>query len=146
MTGGQQHPATGFTLMGEKTKAVDFVALCRALGVESVRTIDPLDYEETMKVIKEEMARPGPSVIVTTRPCVLMPTRIMDRPYEVVLDECNGCSACFRIGCPAIYPSKELTEKGRPKAEIDSALCSGCTLCSQVCRPEAIIPRPEVTA
>ncbi len=139
MTGGQQHPGTGFTLMGEKTRAVDYVELCKALGVESVREVDPLDFEATKKVVEEEVKRPGPSVIVTKRPCVLMPNRIMDQPYYVDLELCNGCSACFRIGCPAISPSKELTEKGRPKAEIDAALCTGCTLCAQVCKPEAIV-------
>jgi len=139
MTGGQEHPATGRTLMGEETKAVDFVELAKALGVESVRTIDPLKYEDSMKVIKEEVERPGPSVIVTTSPCVLMPKRIMDTPYEVILEDCNGCSACFRIGCPAIYPSKELAKGKFPKAEIDAALCTGCTLCAQICRPEAIV-------
>jgi len=139
MTGGQQHPATGHTLMGQKTKQVDFVALCTALGVDSVRTVDPFDYEATLKAIEEEVKRPGPSVIITTRPCVLMPQRIMETPYEVLLDVCNGCSACFRIGCPAIAPSKELTERGRPKAEIDPNLCTGCTLCAQLCQPEAIV-------
>jgi len=139
MTGGQQHPATGYTLMGETTKAVNFVSLCQSLGVESVRTVDPLNYEETLKVVQEEIDRPGPSVIITTRPWVLMPKRIMDLPYEVLLDICNGCSACFRIGCPAIMPSQELTERGHPKAQIDPELCTGCTLCAQVCQPEAIV-------
>lgn len=139
MTGGQEHPATGRTLMGQEAKTVDFEALAKALGVESVRTVDPYDYDATMQVVKEEVARPGPSVIITSRPCVLMPQRIMDRPYEVLLDVCNGCSACFRIGCPAIYASKEKTPKGLPKAEIDPTLCTGCTLCAQVCVPEAIV-------
>jgi indolepyruvate ferredoxin oxidoreductase alpha subunit len=142
MTGGQEHPATGHTLMGQPTKRIDFVALCRALGVDSVRTVDPYDYEATLAAVQEEVARPGTSVIITTRPCVLMPQRIMETPYEVLLDQCNGCSACFRIGCPAIYPSREKTGKGHPKAEIDPALCTGCTLCAQVCRPEAIVLSP----
>lgn len=139
MTGGQEHPATGHTLMGEETKAVDFVQLCHALGVDSVRTVDPYDYDATLEAIEEETKRPGPSVVITSRPCVLMPQRIMDSPYEVLLDVCNGCSACFRIGCPAIYPSPQKTDKGHPKAEIDPTLCTGCTLCAQVCRPEAIV-------
>ena len=145
MTGGQQHPATGYTLMGQPTKQVDYVELCRALGVDSVQTLDPYDYEATLKAVQEEVARPGPSVIVTSRPCVLMPQRIMDRPYEVLLDLCNGCSACFRIGCPAIAPSKERTERDRPKAEIDAELCTGCTLCAQLCQPEAIVLKEPAT-
>lgn len=143
MTGGQEHPGTGRTLMGEEAKRVDFVELCKALGVESVREADAYDYKGTISIIKEEVKKEGPSVIITSRPCVLMPKRIMDKPYTVILDLCNGCSACFRIGCPAISTSKELTKKKRPKAVIDPALCTGCTLCAQVCKPEAIVLAEE---
>jgi indolepyruvate ferredoxin oxidoreductase alpha subunit len=101
--------------------------------------MDPLKYEETLEIIQEEVNRPGPSVIITTQPCVLMPRRIMETPYEVDLELCNGCSLCFRLGCPAIYPSEEKNKRGKPKAEIDPTLCTGCTLCAQVCKPEAII-------
>jgi len=139
MTGGQNHPATGYTLMGEKTKEVNLVELCKALGVESVREIDPYDYESTLEVIRTELKRPGPSVIITNKPCVLMPKRVMDRPYKVILEDCNGCSACFRIGCPAISPSKEMTPRNHPKAVIDPLLCTGCTICAQICKPEAIV-------
>ncbi len=146
MTGGQENPVTGHTLMGEDTKVIDFEVLCRALGVESVRKVDALNYEESLKVVQEEIERPGPSVIITNRPCALMPKRIYDQPYEVDLELCNGCSACFRIGCPAILPSKELTKKNRPKAEIDATLCTGCTLCAQICKPEAIVLQPQPEA
>ncbi len=139
MTGGQQHPATGYTLMGEETKQVDIAKVCEALGVESVRKADAYDYKGSMEIIKEEVNRPGPSVILTDRPCVLMPRRIMEQPYTVISDLCNGCSACFRIGCPAIMTSTEMTKRNRPKAIIDPQLCTGCTLCAQVCQPEAIV-------
>jgi len=143
MTGGQQHPATGYTLMGEETKAVDFAQLCKALGVESVREVDAYDLKASIDVIKEETSRPGPSVILTNRPCVLMPKRVMDKPYTVDLELCNGCTACFRIGCPAIMPSKEMTKRNKPKAVIDPVLCTGCSLCAQVCKPEAIVLAEE---
>jgi len=139
MTGGQQHPATGYTLMGEPTKQVDLAELCKALGVESVRNADAYDYKGSMEIIKEEVNRPGPSVVLTDRPCVLMPKRIMEQPYTVISDLCNGCSACFRIGCPAIMTSTEMTKRNRPKAIIDPILCTGCSLCTQVCKPEAIV-------
>jgi indolepyruvate ferredoxin oxidoreductase alpha subunit len=143
MTGGQQHPATGYTLMGKETKEVNLAELCKSLGVESVHEVDPYDYKATLDLLKEELKRPGPSVVITTKPCVLMPKRVMDRPYEVILEDCNGCSACFRIGCPAISTSKELTKRKRPKAIIDPLLCTGCSLCAQICKPEAIVLVPE---
>jgi indolepyruvate ferredoxin oxidoreductase alpha subunit len=108
--------------------------------VESVRVVDAYDYQGTLNVIKEEISREEPSVILTDRPCVLMPKRIRDKPYTVDLVLCNGCSACFKIGCPAILKSEELTGRKKPKAEIDTAQCTGCTLCVQICKPEAIIP------
>ena len=125
--------------MGEPAHAVDLAELCKALGVKNFREIDPYDYDNTLKVIKEEMAKPGPSVILTSRPCVLMPKRIMDEPYAVDLELCNACSACFRISCPAIAAAEETNEHGSPKAIIDPTLCTGCTLCSQICPTDAIV-------
>jgi indolepyruvate ferredoxin oxidoreductase, alpha subunit len=143
MTGGQQHPATGRTLMGEDATRVDIPTLCRALGVHSVRELDAYDYDAALAMIKEEMDRPGPSVIITTRPCVLMPKRIMNEPYVVDLELCTACGACFRISCPAIAASTETNKHGHPKAIIDDTLCTGCTLCAQVCPPEAIILKSQ---
>jgi indolepyruvate ferredoxin oxidoreductase alpha subunit len=72
-----------------------------------------------------------------------MPVRIMDEPYVVDAELCNGCSACFRISCPAIAASHETTKHGRPKAVIDETLCTGCTLCAQICQPEAIVLKSQ---
>jgi indolepyruvate ferredoxin oxidoreductase alpha subunit len=78
-------------------------------------------------------------VIITNRPCVLMPRRIMDEPYVVDLETCTACSLCFRISCPAISASEETNKRGNPKAVIDETLCTGCTLCAQICPEEAIV-------
>ena len=144
MTGGQQHPATGKTLMGEDAGVIDIEALCHGLGIRNFRRVDAYDYNATLAAIKEEMSNRGPSVIVTDRPCVLMPKRIMDEPYVVDLELCNGCSACFRISCPAIAAAKETNEHGKPKAVIDTTLCTGCTLCAQICKPEAIVLQSQL--
>ncbi|MCX6834228.1 MAG: indolepyruvate ferredoxin oxidoreductase subunit alpha [candidate division Zixibacteria bacterium] len=143
MTGGQQHPATGKTLMGDAAGVIDIEALCHGLGIRNFRRVDAYDYETTLAAIKEEISKPGPSVIVTDRPCVLMPKRIMDEPYVVDLELCNGCSACFRISCPAISAADETNEHGHPKAIIDPTLCTGCTLCAQICKPEAIVLKSQ---
>jgi indolepyruvate ferredoxin oxidoreductase alpha subunit len=143
MTGGQQHPGTGKTLMEQDTTRLDIAEVAKAVGVKSVQTLDAYDYDAALKMISEEMAKPGPSVIITTRPCVLMPTRIMDEPYVVDLELCTACSACFRISCPAIAASSETNKHGHPKAVIDETLCTGCTLCAQICPPEAIILKSQ---
>jgi indolepyruvate ferredoxin oxidoreductase alpha subunit len=139
MTGGQDHPGTSKTLMGDATHAINLVQLCKALGVEHVRTIDPFNQEETLAVLKEEIAREAPSVVITTKPCVLFPSKLKPATkFHVILEKCTACGACFRIGCPAISTATEKNEKGRAKSMIDLELCTGCTLCAQVCPEEAI--------
>ncbi len=140
MTGGQDHPGTSKTLMGEKTHAVNLPDLCRALGVEHIREVDPYDLDETYRVLEEEIERDAPSVVITNRPCMLFPKKIKEKPYTVDTAKCTACGMCFRVGCPSISASDEKTEKGRNKAEIDPVTCTGCSICAQVCPSDAIIP------
>jgi len=130
MTGFQDHPGTGKTLMGEETHALDLAELSRAVGVESVREIDPWNIEESEKVIKEEIDAPHTSVIISRRGCVLR-ERHAGVPFRVEEEECTGCRRCLRLGCPALVMRGEV-------ALIDSDLCVGCGMCASVCRPGAI--------
>ena len=143
MTGGQQHPGTGQTLMGDHAGKTEIEEVVRALGVKNVRRLDAYQYDEALATIREEMDKPGPSVIITSRPCVLMPKRIMDEPYVIDLEGCTGCAACFQISCPAIAASTETNKHGHPKAVIDESLCTGCTLCAQVCPEEVIVLKSQ---
>jgi indolepyruvate ferredoxin oxidoreductase alpha subunit len=140
MTGGQDNPATSKTLMGEPTNAVDLKAICRAVGVEHVREVDPYDLEETINALKEETERDACSVIITNRPCMLFPSKIKDAPYTVLSEKCIACGLCFGVGCPSIAASDEKNDKGKPKSEIDTLTCTGCTICAQVCPSGAIVP------
>ncbi|VAW08689.1 Indolepyruvate oxidoreductase subunit IorA [hydrothermal vent metagenome] len=139
MTGGQEHPGTGLTLQGSDTIPVDFVALCRSLGVRDVRVIDPYDVAATYAALEGAAAFVGPSVVITNRPCVEAPMKIRDLPYEVIADACTACQACMTAGCPSIIWSDE-TFEGRRKVYIDTDTCTGCTLCAQLCPPLAIVP------
>jgi indolepyruvate ferredoxin oxidoreductase alpha subunit len=141
MTGRQDNPASGFTLMDAPTNAVQIPLLCKALGVKHIRVINPLDLEETRRVIAEEMARPEPSVIITNKPCVLIKRDDVFQKgpnYAVSEAECTGCRACLKIGCPAIEwrPAGDGSKKG--KAYIDPLLCTGCDVCRQLCKFDAI--------
>jgi indolepyruvate ferredoxin oxidoreductase alpha subunit len=141
MTGRQDNPATGFTLMDEPAHAVDLPLLCKALGVRNVRVVNPLDLEETKRVIAEEMERPETSVVITNKPCVLIKRDDVFQKgpvYAVDADACTGCRACLRIGCPAIEwrPATDGSKKG--KAWIDPLLCTGCDVCRQLCKFDAI--------
>ena len=139
MTGRQENPASGFTLMGQEAFQVDFAELVKALGVRNVRTVDPYDFEETLQTITEEMDRSEPSVIITSRPCVLIKKPgIFKRgePQTVDPELCSGCKACVKIGCPAIIWQTGSGPKG--KAVIDPLFCSGCEVCAQLCKFLAI--------
>ena len=141
MTGRQDNPATGFTLMDDPAYAVDIPLLCKALGVKNIRIINPLDLEETKRVIAEEMERPETSVVITNKPCVLIKRDGVYKSgptYAVDSDKCSGCRACLKIGCPAIEwrPAADGSKKG--KAYIDRLLCNGCDVCRQLCKFDAI--------
>jgi len=151
MTGMQEHPATGFTLQGEKTKELDLTVLANALGIDSVHVIDPYDIKTTKKVIKEELLRSGPSLIISRRPCVLFKRNIKDvrKPLTVDTDKCIGCKSCIGLGCPPISWVKfedmpiEKIKKNVKKQDgvacIDRYLCNGCTVCQQTCKAGAIV-------
>lgn len=141
MTGRQDNPASGFTLMDNPTNSIDFPLLCKALGVKNIRTINPFDLDETKRVLQEEMNRPETSVIITNKPCVLVKREGVfqkEPAYHVDEEKCAGCRACLKIGCPAIEwrPAGEGNKKG--KAHIDPQLCTGCDVCRQLCKFGAI--------
>ena len=71
MTGHQENPASGKTLMGEPVAALDLGTIARAVGVSRVTTLDPKEVKELRRVIEEEIATPAPSVIVAKRKCIL---------------------------------------------------------------------------
>jgi indolepyruvate ferredoxin oxidoreductase alpha subunit len=140
MTGRQENPASGFTMSGAESPAVNLPDLCRALGIRHVTVVDPYDLDATRRVLETEMGRNEPSVVITTRPCCLIKGEerfVKGRTLGVEQAKCTGCRACLRIGCPAIewQPSGE-GNKGT--AFIDPQLCTGCTVCQQLCKFDAI--------
>ncbi|MDR7391061.1 MAG: indolepyruvate ferredoxin oxidoreductase subunit alpha [Armatimonadota bacterium] len=138
MTGGQPHPATGSGVRGAPAPRVDLAAVCRAMGVEFVRAVDPYDLGATFVALEEAIRYPGVSVVITNRPCVEAPVKVRDEPFRVVLERCTACQLCMDLGCPAIVWTDE-TYEGRPKVTIRPDACTGCTLCAQVCPADAIV-------
>lgn len=127
MTGHQQNPTTGYNIKGDPATKVDLEALCRALGINRVRVVDPYDLAECDRVLKEELAAEEPSVIISRRPCVLLKSVKTGAPVYVNGEKCIGCKSCMKFGCPAI----SIKEK---KAVVDPTLCVGCDVCKQLCR------------
>ena len=131
MTGHQQNPTTGFNIKGDPAAKVDLEALCKALGINRVRVVDPYDLKACEVAVKEELAAKEPSVIISRRPCVLLKSVKHEAPLTVDNDKCKSCKRCMTLGCPAISMKDG-------KARIDATLCVGCGVCKQLCAFDAI--------
>ncbi len=132
MTGHQQNPTTGFNIKGDPAAKVDLEALCKALGINRVRVVDPYDLKACEIAVKEELSAKEPSVIISRRPCVLLKSVKHEAPLKVDADKCKSCKRCMGLGCPAIS-----LKDG--KAKIDTTLCVGCGVCKQLCAFDAIV-------
>ena len=136
MTGHQQNPTTGFNLKGDPCTKIDLETLCHAVGINRVRVVDPYDLAACDAAIKEETAVDEPSVIISRRPCALLKYVKHKKPIIANSDKCIGCKACMKIGCPAI----SIVDK---KARIDNTLCTGCGVCAQLCKFDALTAAKE---
>jgi len=171
MTGGQNHPGTGITLKGKKTRAINFEKLCKVIGVSSVEIVDPYNLNRVKDAILKAKEINGVSVVISKRKCILIDKESIKRPLKIDIEKCKICGICLKLGCPAIISvsedemewmekeknkkkdkekekevkikSKERKEEAKEKERtpvIDENLCTGCGLCEQVCKFDAIIP------
>ena len=131
MTGHQDHAATGKTLMGDPTYAIDIPGLCRAMGIENVVEVNAFDIETLEKTIREEVAKDEVSVIITKSPCVLL-SKEKKPLYTAHSDKCKKCGMCMKPGCPA------MTKNADGTVYIDDTMCTGCGLCEKLCKFNAI--------
>ena len=127
MTGHQQNPTTGYNIKGDPAGKINLEALCKAMGFERVRVVDPYDLAETDKVLKEELAVNAPSVIISRRPCALLKSVKAKPALTCNTEKCKSCKMCMKLGCPAISMKDN-------KAVIDKTLCVGCGVCQQLCK------------
>ncbi|MBP2654111.1 MAG: Indolepyruvate ferredoxin oxidoreductase [Firmicutes bacterium] len=141
MTGHQENPGSGFTLQGVPTKIVDIGELVRVLGINHVRTVNPLKLNEVREAFTWALELDEASVIITRWPCVLKKLSSDDRKEfgdylgkcAVAEEVCIGCKMCIKTGCPALRFNKEIK-----KVKIDETQCAGCEVCLQVCPVKAI--------
>ncbi len=136
MTGHQDNPGTGKTLMSGDTIMVDLEELCRGIGVKRVRTINPYNISETIDAVREEINAPELSVIISRYPCMLTGVR-HNKMFRVDAEKCKACGQCIGLGCPAILRGEKTGT--RYQAKIDPVLCAGCGMCTQLCKFNAIV-------
>ncbi|MBQ7411617.1 MAG: indolepyruvate ferredoxin oxidoreductase subunit alpha [Clostridia bacterium] len=132
MTGHQDHAATGKTLKGEDTYAIDLAELCRSVGVKRVIEIDAFDVKGLEAVIKESAEGDELTVIIAKAPCALLKGQKFPNVCKCTPEECRKCGMCLKIGCPA------LTKQADGTIKIDETMCNGCGLCMSYCKFGAI--------
>jgi indolepyruvate ferredoxin oxidoreductase alpha subunit len=142
MTGRQENPATGRTIMGDAAPALDLEALVRAVGVKDVHVVDPYNMVLLKIVLERAFQHPGPSVVIVQRACVLLDRKTWKPGLVVDEDACLACGICGELGCPGLRPGVGLEEP----ASIDAALCTGCGECVHVCPFHAIVEHGKETS
>lgn len=130
MTGHQPHPGTGCTMMGELVQKINIESVLRGIGITTVETVNPLDHKAAVSCVKRTADLPSVKAIIFKSPCIAIDKP--EAPLFVEEKSCISCKKCIReLGCPALA-----IQNG--KVTIDSSLCTGCTLCTQLCPTGAI--------
>lgn len=136
MTGHQENPGTGKTLMGESTLSIDLFELVKALGVkqENIKVVHSYILSEIKNAIDFTLITNDVSVIISKQPCALLKEEAKKRKpvyYSIDNEICKLCKACLKIGCPSISFSDNTVK-------IDPNTCFGCSICYQTCKFGAI--------
>jgi indolepyruvate ferredoxin oxidoreductase alpha subunit len=144
MTGHQPHPGVELTPQGKVEPKVNIEAVVRGFGIRKIATVNPLQVkktQETLQQMRDGLSTPGVSVLISKSPCPLFENRMLRKTQKVVFEvdsSCDLCKSCLEeLGCPAFV----WEGAGEPQEciQINPALCSGCTVCAQVCK--SIKPR-----
>lgn len=129
MTGHQPHPGTGQTMMGEIVAKISIETVLHGIGVEVVKTVNPLELNLSVNTIQEVADLPGVKAVIFKSPCIAI---VPPSPPLHINEKCVKCRRCItELGCPAIFIEDNVVR-------IDASLCTGCGLCRQVCPVQAI--------
>ncbi len=137
MTGHQPHPGVDMNAYGmEGFNQIHIESVVRGIGVGHVSVIKPYNVKKSMAALKEAIEYKGVSVVLAQQDCALQikGTKKAAGRRFTVSDRCKGHRTCINeLACPAFYVENE-------RVKIDAALCTGCSVCAQVCPENAIVP------
>jgi indolepyruvate ferredoxin oxidoreductase alpha subunit len=138
MTGHQPHPGVDTEPLGLERTQVSIEGVVRGCGVKDVHLVKPFKVKKTMEAVRASMEYDGLSVIISREYCPLFAgaigERIRTRPFHVNLDKCKDHRICInQLACPAMYLEED-------HVAINQRLCTGCTVCAQICPENAILP------
>lgn len=134
MTGHQDHPGTGKTLMNEEAPAASIEAIAKACGIKRVSVCNPYDLEQMVATLETELNSEEVSLIISRAPCPLHTRKPAGPKCRILPDNCKNCRACLKSGCPAIE------SPGKKPPVINPSVCMGCSLCRKLCKFDAIVP------
>ena len=132
MTGHQEHPGTGISVQGETVGKVILEDVVRGVGVKNVAVVDSFDIKELRKTIKSALDSRELYVVIVRGACVVQKPR-HGATQMIDTEKCNQCGICLLVGCPAIQTTGK-------QPIIDIGMCTGCTICQQICPKQAIGP------
>ena len=137
MTGHQPNPGVDMKgLNYDGFGQVSIESVVKVIGVEHLSVIKPYNVKKSITAIKEAIAHKGVSVIIAKQACTLFERGLkkqVGKPFYVS-DRCKNHRVCINeLGCPAFFVEDE-------KVRINPNLCTGCSVCAQVCPEHAILP------
>ena len=137
MTGHQPHPGVDMEKLNLSGYGkVSIEAVVRGVGVQNVQIIRPYNVKKSIAAIKEALGAKGVSVIISREVCTLYARGLKaprKRPFKVG-DKCVNHRVCInQLACPAFLITRD-------RVAIDPDLCTGCSVCAQICPEHAIVP------
>ena len=132
--------------MGKEAPIVDFVELCKSIGVKenNIKVVSPYNLQETREAVDTAMNTDDIFVIVAKQPCALIKEEIKRRKkayYQIDPEKCKGCYLCIEV-CPKgmIFRSDSINHCGYHPAQFreDKDECIGCAMCAIRCPDIAI--------
>lgn len=137
MTGHQENPGTGKLMDGKETTRIKIENIVLACGIrkENLSIIDSKNnINEIKKSIDNLVNKNEPSVILIKSSCILKQKKNNKFKKSINFidrNKCVNCGLCMELGCNAIT-------KINGTVKINSKICTGCNLCSQLCKFKAI--------